>query len=89
MKQYERPQFPQVYVLTINDAVVSVNSSWRMAYLAMMSRFEGSYALMESFHNYTYDTFKWAYNETGEVETAVIEEAEFDNEWFVPDPHEV
>ena len=86
MKQYDKPPFPEVYVLTINNAVISVNSTWRMAYLAMMSRFEGSYTLTESFHNYIYDTFKWTYNDSGEVETAVIEAAEFDNEWFVPDP---
>ncbi len=86
MKQYDRPPFPEVYVLTINNAVISVNSSWRMAYLAMMTRFEGQYTLEECSHNYTYDKFVWAYNESGEVETAIIEEAEFDNEWFVPDP---
>ena len=57
-----------------------------MAYLAMMTRYEGDYILEECFHNYTYDKYNWTRKDTGEVETAIIEEAEFDNEWFVPDP---
>lgn len=69
------------YVVSVNNAVWSVASSWRKAYWQMLSFFSGCDYELDSYeHGYTYDKYLWVNNDTGELFTAHIDECEIDTE---------
>lgn len=69
------------YVISINNAVWAVASSWRKAYIQMLSFFSRcEYELDSSEHGFAYDKYVWMNDSTGELFFAHIDECKVD-EW--------